>query len=60
MGLTRRGPFCRDCGEPIKPCAPCCRHSGWLHKATGKHECGGAEGSAFPATVTSGEKVWWR
>jgi hypothetical protein len=44
------GNDCTACGEPVKPCAPCCRHSGWVHK-DGSHQCAGGQGSAFPASA---------
>jgi len=28
---------CATCEQEIKPCASCCRHTGWVHKGDGSH-----------------------
>ena len=35
--MTERPPLCPSCGLSVKPCAPCCRHSGWVHAKDGTH-----------------------
>jgi hypothetical protein len=36
-----RGTVCgqKGCKQKIKPCAPCCGRSGWVHAETGRHCC---------------------
>lgn len=34
-----RPPLCIHCNKSVKPCAPCCRHSGWLHRRDDGHLC---------------------
>jgi len=49
----RKQPACAGCGLEIMPCAPCCRHSGWVHRHDGSHR--GPDGhAAFPFRLPAG------
>jgi hypothetical protein len=50
--MTDRRPVCGSCERGIRPCAPCCRHSGWVHRHSGKHECDESKAVAFA-------KLYW-
>lgn len=52
MTTEPRPPLCGSCGQGIRSCAPCCRHTGWVHRDTGDHGCASGSGQAVPAIAS--------
>jgi hypothetical protein len=49
--MADRRPVCGSCERGIRPCAPCCRHGGWVHRHSDAHECDNAGTVAYPFRV---------
>jgi hypothetical protein len=51
-------PVCAACGRGIEPCAPCCRHSGWVHRHNGLHECEPSADTGRPLAAGRTMAAW--